>query len=171
MSINQDQFIAANKAAVDSLMAVANAALSSAERIAALNLDTARSTLEQSVSGAKALAGAKNAQEAAAIQASLAQPGIEQAVAYSRSVYEITSEAQQQLAKVVESQYGEFQKSLNGMMAQALKSAPAGSETVIANFQNALASANTAFGNMNAMAKQISETAQANIAAAFKAGK
>jgi hypothetical protein len=41
MSLNTEQFTAANKATVDSLLAVANTALASAERIAALNLDTA----------------------------------------------------------------------------------------------------------------------------------
>ena len=42
MSINTEQFTAANKATVDSLLSVANTALASAERIAALNLNTAR---------------------------------------------------------------------------------------------------------------------------------
>src|SRR5574343_2003387 len=51
MSINTEQFIAANKATVDSLLAVANTALASAERIAALNLNTARSALEDTASG------------------------------------------------------------------------------------------------------------------------
>ena len=40
MSINPEQFSAANKATIDSLFAVANAALSSAQRIAELNLQT-----------------------------------------------------------------------------------------------------------------------------------
>ncbi|MBS1131823.1 MAG: Phasin, partial [Proteobacteria bacterium] len=82
-----EQFASANKATVDSLLSVANAALASAERIAALNLNTARSVLEDSVSGTKALLGAKDVQEAISIQASLAQPNVEKAVAYSRSVY------------------------------------------------------------------------------------
>ena len=102
MSINPEQFAAANKAAVDSLLSVANTALASAERIATLNLETARSVLEDSVSNAKALMGAKDPQEALSIQASLAQPSVEKAVAYSKSVYEISTETQEQLAKMVE---------------------------------------------------------------------
>ena len=92
MSVNFEQFTSANKATVDSLLAVANTALASAERIAALNLNTARSVMEDSVSGAKALMGAKDVQEALSIQASLAQPNVEKAVAYSRSVYEISAD-------------------------------------------------------------------------------
>jgi phasin family protein len=119
MSINPEQFAAANKATVDSLLSVANTALASAERIAALNLNTVRSALEDSVSGAKSVMAAKDPQEALKLQSSLTQPAVEKAVAYSRSVYEITSQTQQELAKMVEAQFGDFQKSMAGMVEMA----------------------------------------------------
>lgn len=171
MSINPEQFAAANKATVDSLLSVANTALASAERIAALNLNTVRSALEDSVSGAKSVMAAKDPQEALKLQSSLAQPAVEKAVAYSRSVYEITSQTQQELAKMVEAQFGDFQKSMAGMVEMATKSAPAGSESAVAAIQNAIAAATSAFGNMNSVAKQFAETAQANIASATKKTK
>ena len=169
MTFNNEQFAAANKAAVDSLLSVANAALASAERIAALNLNTARAAVEDSVSGAKALMGAKDAQEAASIQAALAQPAVEKAVAYSRSVYEISSQVQQELTKLVEAQFGDFQKSVAGLMEKAAKSAPVGSDVAMAAVQNAIAAANSAFGNMSTVTKQFTDAAQANIAAVTKA--
>jgi len=169
MSINPEQFAAANKAAVDSLLSVANTALASAERIATLNLETARSVLEDSVSNAKALMSAKDPQEALSIQASLAQPSVEKVVAYSKSVYEISTETQEQLAKMVEAQFGDFKKSMAGMVEMATKSAPAGSEGAVAAIQSAIAAANSAFGNMNTMAKQFAESAQANVASATEA--
>ncbi|MGE5471769.1 MAG: phasin family protein [Bacteroidota bacterium] len=169
MSFNPEQFAAANKATVDSLLSVANTALASAERIAALNLNTARAALEDSVSGVKAVLGAKDPQQALAAQSSLAQPAVEKAVAYSRSVYEITTQTQQELAKLVEAQFGGFQKSVAGLIEQAAKSAPAGSEGAVAAIQNAIAAANSAFGNMNSVAKQFADAAQANVAAATKA--
>ncbi len=168
MSLNTEQFAAANKATVDSLLAVANTALASAERIAALNLNTARAALEDTVSGVQSVMGAKDAQAALAAQTSLAQPAVEKAVAYSRSIYEITSETQQELAKMVEAQFGDFQKSMASMVEMAAKSAPAGSESAVAAIQNAIAAANSAFGNMNAVAKQFADAAQANIAAVTK---
>ena len=64
MITNPEQFAAANKASVDALLSLANTALSSAERIAALNLNTARSMLEEGVANTKALMGAKDPQEA-----------------------------------------------------------------------------------------------------------
>lgn len=169
MSINPEQFAAANKAAVDSLLSVANTALASAERIASLNLETARSVLEDSVSNAKALMGAKDPQEALSIQASLAQPSVEKAVAYSKSVYEISTETQEQLAKMVEAQFGDFQKNVAAMLEKAAKSAPAGSDVAVAAVQSAIAAANSAFDNMRKTAKQVTEMAQTNMAAATSA--
>lgn len=171
MSINTEQFAAANKATVDSLLSVANTALASAERIAALNLNTARAALEDSVSGVKSVLEAKDPQAALAAQSSLAQPAVEKAVAYSRSVYEITSQTQQELTKMLQAQFGDFQKSMSGMVEMAAKSAPAGSEGAMAAIQNAIAAANSAFGNMNSVAKQFADAAQANVAAATKKAK
>jgi len=169
MSINPEQFAAANKAAVDSLLSVANTALASAERIATLNLETARSVLEDSVSGAKALMGAKDPKEALSIQASLAQPNVEKAVAYSKSIYEISSEAQEELSKMVEAQFGDFQKTISGMLEKAAKSAPAGSDVAVAAVQSAIAAANSAFDNFRKTAKQMGDLAQSNVAAATSA--
>jgi phasin family protein len=171
MSINTEQFAAANKATVDSLLSVANTALASAERIAALNLNTARAALEDTVSGVKSVMGAKDPKEALAAQTALAQPAVDKAVAYSRSVYEITAQTQQDLAKMVEAQFSDFQKSVASMVEVATKSAPAGSEGAVAAIQSAIAAANSAFGNMSTVAKQFTDAAQANIAAVTKKSK
>jgi phasin family protein len=164
-----EQFAAANKATVDSLLSLANTALASAERIAALNLNTARSVMEDSVSGAKAMMGAKDVQEALSIQASLAQPNVEKAVAYSRSVYEISAQTQEELSKMVEGQFGDFQKTVAGLLDKAAKSAPAGSDVAVAAVKSAIAAANSAFDNMNKAAKQVAEITEANVAAATNA--
>lgn len=169
MSINTEQFAAANKAAVDSLLSVANTALASAERIATLNLETARVAFEESAANTKALLGAKDVQEALAIQASLAQPNIDKAVAYGRSVAEISTQTQEELAKLVEAQFGDFQKSVAGMLEKAAKSAPAGSDVAVAAVQSAIAAATSAFDNMRKSAQQVTAMAQNNIAAATSA--
>ena len=46
MFATPEQFAAANKASVEAMLTLANTALASAERIAALNLNTARAALE-----------------------------------------------------------------------------------------------------------------------------
>jgi len=169
MSVNTEHFTSANKATADFLLSAANTALSSAERITALNLDTARSVLEDSVSNTKTLLGAKDIQEAIAIQANMAKPNIEKAAAYSNSVYEISTQTQQAFAQMIEVQLGDFQKSIAGLIEKAGKSAPAGSESVVAAMQSVFNAANSAFGNMNTTAKQFADAAKANITAATSA--
>ena len=164
-----EQFAAANKATVDSLLTLANTALASAERIAALNLNTARSIIEDSVANSKAILGVKDVQEAIALQSTIAQPAVEKAVAYSRSVYEISAQTQEEVAKVFESQYADFQKSVSGLLDKVAKSAPAGSDVAVAAVKSAIAATNSAFDSMNKAAKQVAEIAEANVAAATNA--
>ena len=164
-----EQFAAANKASVDAMLTLANTDLASAERIAALNLNTARSMLEDGVANAKAMLGAKDAQEFFAVQASIAQPGIEKAVAYSRSVYEISAQSKEEISKLIEAQFGDFQKQIVGLLEKATKNAPAGSEVAVNAVKSAIAAATTAFDNMNKAAKQVADIAETNVAAATNA--
>jgi phasin family protein len=164
-----EQFAAANKAAVDSLLSLANTALASAERIAALNLNTARSVLEDSVTNTKALLGAKDPQEALSLQASLAQPNVEKAVAYTRSVYEISAQTKDELTKVVEAQYADFQKHVAVLLDQSTKTLPLGSDVAVAAVKSAITATNSAFDSLNKAAKQVSEITEANVAAATNA--
>jgi phasin family protein len=168
MSINLEQFAASNKATVDSLLALANTALATAERIAALNLNAARTSLEDSGSAARVIMEVKNPGDAIALKSSILEPAVAKAADYSRSLFQISTESQQQFAKMLEGQFADFQKQVTTLAAQAAKTAPAGTEPFVAAMQNAINSANNAFGGMTAMAKQINETVQANVVAATK---
>jgi phasin family protein len=169
MYATPEQMANANKANVETLLTIANTAFASAERLAALNLNTARSLLEESVTNAKALLAAKDAQELLGLQSSLAQPAVEKVVAYSRSVYEIASQTQEELSKVVEAQFAELNKNVGAALDKAAKNAPAGSDVAVAAVKSAIAAANSAFDSMNKAAKQVAEIAEANVAAATNA--
>ena len=168
MSINLEHFAASNKATVDARLALANTALATAERIAALNLNAARTSLEDSGSAAKVILEVKNPSDAIALKSSILEPAVAKATDYSRSLFQISTESQQQFAKMLEGQFADFQKQVTTIAEQAAKTAPAGTEPFVAAMQNAINSANNAFGGMTAMAKQINETVQANVVAATK---
>ena len=169
MSINTESLASVNKATSDFLLSAANTALGSSERFTNLNIETTRSVFENSVSKAKALMDAKDLQEAIAIQASLAEPSNEIATAYFSSLYEIFSQNQEALTQMLEVQFGDFQKSASSLFENTTKSAPAGSEIVVAALRSTFNATNTAFNNMNNVAKQFVETAQSNMAAATSA--
>lgn len=169
MFTTPEQFAAANKANVETMLTLANTAFASAERLAALNLNTARSFLEDGVSSAKSLLGAKDVQELLSLQSSLAQPMIEKAVAYARSVYEISSQTQEEVTKLLEGQAAEVNKGLAAALDKAAKSAPAGSDVAVAAVKSAIAAANSAYDSMSKAAKQVAEIAEANVSAATNA--
>jgi phasin family protein len=169
MSVTTEQFASANKANVETLLTIANTAFASAERLAALNLNTARAILEDSVANAKALLAVKDVQQLVAMQATLAQPAVEKAVAYSRSVYEIATQTQEELSKVVEGQFSEMNKNVASALDKAAKNAPAGSDVAVAAVKSAIAAANSAYDSMTKAAKQVAEIAEANVAAATTA--
>jgi len=169
MFATPEQLAGVNKATVESLLTLANTAFASAERLAALNLNTARTMLEDSVANAKAMLAVKDVQELMSLQSAFAQPIVEKAVAYSRSVYEISAQTQEEVSKVFEAQFAELNKNVAAVLDKAAKSAPAGSDVAVAAVKSAIAAANSAYDSMNKAAKQVAEIAEANVTAATNA--
>lgn len=105
-----EQLVSANKARVETLATIADAAFSSTERLAALNVGAARSLLEDSVQGIRALLAARDVQDLVSLQNMLAQPGSEQAAGYSSSLFEIAIQTREALSQVVEARVSEMNK-------------------------------------------------------------
>jgi phasin family protein len=169
MKATTDQFASTNKATLDTLTTIAQTALASTERFTALNLNTARAAMEDMSANIGALLQAKDPQQLMTMQTSMAQPTFEKIFAYSRGVYEIASEAQGEMTKLVQSQFSAMNKNMTSAIDQASKNAPAGSEVAVSAVKSAIAAANSAFDSMSAAAKQVTEMAEANVAAATNA--
>ncbi len=144
-----DQFASANKAAVESFMSAASNALAIAERLAALNIGTARSALDEGLKNTQSLLSAKNAQDVASLQPTLVQPSIEHVMSYSRSVLDITTETQKQFVGLVEAQLGGLESQIVQLVEQATKNSPAGSDSVVTAVKTAFAQANSVIGSVS----------------------
>jgi phasin family protein len=169
MFTSTEQFTATSKANVEKMLTLVNAAFASTERLTALNLNTARTLLEDGIANTKALLGAKDVQELLSLQGAQAQPLFEKAVAYSRSVYEIGTQSQAEVSKLMEAQVADMNKNLVVALDQAAKSAPAGSDVAVAAVKSAIAAANSAYDSVTKAAKQVVEITEANVAAATSA--
>jgi phasin family protein len=169
MIVTPEQIAASNKAGIDAFLNLAHTQFAAFEKLSALNFNATKAAFEESVSIAKAISGVKDVQELVNLNASLAQPTLEKALAYSRNVYEVTSATQGEYTKAVEGQASEFNKSVVGMLDKVAKNAPAGSDVAVAAVKSALAAANTAYDSMTKVTKQATEIAQANFAAATSA--
>ncbi|TMH04006.1 MAG: phasin family protein, partial [Betaproteobacteria bacterium] len=87
-----EQFADINKVGYDNAVRIASLSLDKAERFTKLNLQAAKVALEQGVFTANAVAGIKDVQELAAVRAKLTEAGMQNALGYSRGVYQIASE-------------------------------------------------------------------------------
>lgn len=107
-----EQLASAHQAGVETLMTIANAAFGGVERLAALNLNAVRGLLEDSTTNARALIAVKDTQGLVSLQTRLAQPGLDKATLYSRSLYQIATETQETLSAVIKNQVSERFESL-----------------------------------------------------------
>ena len=163
-----DQLVALNKANLEMAMKFAGVALQGAERILDLQLKAAKTAFADSVENAKTIAAVKDLQQLAALKDSMAQPTIEKATAYAKSVYDVTTATQAEFGKLVEEQASAFNKQVVTALDKMVKTAPAGSEVGIAALKSGIAAINSAYDNVSKVAKQFTEATQSNFEAVVK---
>ena len=171
MYVTPEQIQAANKANVEAILAVANAQFAAFERLATINAGAVKTAFEDSIANTRALLSAKDVQEFVSLQNTFAQPAIEKAIAYSKSVYEVATETNSELSKVAERRVAEWNENFVTLLDKVSKNAPAGSDVAVAAVKSMLAAANSAYDNLTKVAKQATEIAEANVSAATETVK
>ena len=171
MYVTPEQIQAANKANVEAFLAVANAQFAAFEKLATIQAGAVKSAFEDSIANTRALIGAKDVQEFVGLQNSFAQPTLDKAIAYSKSVYEVATGANAELSKVAERRVAEWNENFVTLLDKVSKNAPAGSDVAVAAVKSMLAAANSAYDNLNKVAKQATEIAEANVAAATETAR
>jgi len=171
MYVTPEQIQAAQKANVEAVLAVARTQFSAIEKLASLNANAVKAAFEDSVANARALMGVKDVQEFVSLQNTLAQPTMEKAIGWSKSVYELAASTNAEMTKLAEKRTAEWNENLATMLETASKNAPAGSDVAVAAMKQMLSAANSAYDNLNKVAKQATEIAEANVAAATETVK
>ena len=171
MYVTPEQIQAASKANVEALLSLATSQYAAFEKFASLNANAIKATFEDSIANARALAGAKDVQELVSLQSTFAQPAIEKAIAYSKSVYEVATQTNSEFTKAAEGRVTEWNESFVSLLDKAAKNAPAGSDVAVSAVKQMLAAANSAYDNFAKVTKQATEIAEANVAAASETVK
>ncbi len=164
-----EKLTSASAAGVDAFASLASTAFGGAERLVALNLNAARTMMEESAASTRALLEVKDVPGLVSLQTMRVQPGLEKAGAYSRTVYRIAADTNEALSEVVEGQVSELGQSANQALDDAASSAPAGSDLAVNAIRSAVAAANSTYLSMTRTAKQVTDLAQAALAAAVVA--
>jgi phasin family protein len=157
-----EQIMASQKASVETLLGLTSKAFEGVEKIVELNLSASKAALAETGDTAKALLSAKDAQELLALQSGLFQPLAEKTAAYSRHLYDIATGSAAEFGKALEGQAAEAQQKFMGLVDNAAKNAPAGSETAVAVMKSAVAAASNALESVQKAVKQATEVAEAN---------
>lgn len=170
MVTTPEQVVAFNKANLDTAVGVASVALTGAELFLDLQLNTAKNALAEAGKASEKFLAVKDVKDLQGLQPGL-EPGWQKAVDYSRSVYELATQTQSKIAKLVEARVAELNGEFVAAVEKAAKSAPAGSDVAVAAVRSAVTAANTAYDNFTRVAKQVAELAEANVNTATEAVK
>ena len=153
----------------EALFRAAQISLDSTERLVKLNFELSKQSLEENVKLTRELGSLKTPQDALTRLNKLATQNLEQAVANSRSVYDIVSETQAELGKIAESNFNELNKSVISNIDLLSKNAPAGSETAVNALKSGIAAGAAAINSMTKAAQQVAEFADSSVKAANSA--
>ncbi len=166
-----EQFAQAQKTAIDMFQAITLKSLESFEKIAELNVQALRTTVEEGGEQFKSLLTAKDVKSLSDWSLANAQPAADKVGSYAKHVYDIASECGTEIAKLFEKQFAEGNKQLTASIDALAKSAPAGTEGIVTLVKSAVTAANTAYEQVNKATKQAVEVAEANLAAAAKTAR
>jgi phasin family protein len=163
-----DQFVKLQKEAFEAFQKAALTSLAGAEKLATLNLQAAKASVEESYSKVTSMFDVKDVQSFAQNAAGAAQPAAEKFGAYAKHVYDISSATGTELAQLWEKQLAEGNKSLHAAIDSIAKNAPAGTEGLISLVKSSVGTMTSAFDQVSKAGKQAVELAEANLAAATK---
>ncbi|HUH39851.1 MAG TPA: TIGR01841 family phasin [Castellaniella sp.] len=167
MSATPQTILAGQKAALENLLAVQGTFFNGFEKLVDLNLQATKAVFADVASKSQEAIDLKDAQEVLAFTSSFVRP--DQAVAYSKHVYEILSDVHGDLNKLAEAQLNEGQKQVTEAIDQISRNAPTGSEGAVALMKSSLATATNAYETVAKATRQAADAAEANINAATNA--
>jgi phasin family protein len=160
-----EQLAEFNQAGVAQAAKFAELALASAQKFDQVNLLTAKSAFAQVVESAQAAIAVKDVQQLLALNKALVQAGMQAALGYSKNLYEIATEAQAQVAALVEESWAGYTKRAALWGDAVGQSAPAGSRTAVNALKSTVAASTAAIDQVTKATKEAVGLADASVRA------
>jgi phasin family protein len=148
------------------LQSLAGSTFEGVKKIADLNLNVIKTSLQESSVAMEELLTAKDPQTLYSLGTSHAQPNTEKFIAYSRHLAAIASGTQAEWAKVAETQIAETNDKVLALIDELGKNAPAGSEKAIAAVKSAMGNAQAGYDQLTKTAREAVSTLEGNLTAA-----
>ena len=161
-----EQFAELNQANVSNAIKLASLSIENAEKLVQLNINAAKLAIAQAVEGAQAAASVKDVQELFALRDKLTEVGVQSATGYSRTLYELSSEAQAGFSALAEETWANYTKGVAAWVEKASQNAPAGSDVAVNALKSTFAASTAAFDQFQKATKQVVDYADASVRAA-----
>ena len=153
-----------NRSAVETAARLTRISLDSAERAFSIQLEYAKGAVTQATFTAKAFAQVQDVEQLLTVRTRVAENAVENLVGYSRSLYEVASEAQGELSKLAEERMASYQRAVVEAVDQASKSVPGTGDVASAAMKSTMAATTAAFDTFNKAARQVASYADAGVA-------
>ncbi len=160
-----EQFMNSAKTTMAELNDMTSTTMAAFGKLVELNMATAQDAMADASKQMQAGFAVKSPQDLNAVSG-LVQPMAEKAAAYGRAVADIVTETGTVLTKATEAKFADMQSQAVASIEAAMKNAPAGSESAVAAFKNAMAAGQASMATAQSQAKQAMETAGKQFAAA-----
>jgi phasin family protein len=162
-----EPFVSAAKTNLDAQLSVltelSTKAIESIQQVVDLNLNAAKASTEDSAAAARQLLAANDPQEFLSLTVAQAQPAAAKAIAYNLHLAAIAAATQAEIARAAEEQIAETDRKISALVDEVAKSAPAGSENVMAVMKSAIGNASAGYEHFSKTAKQAVEVMETNL--------
>jgi len=133
------------------------------QKLAELNLETARASMEATAEQIRELLAARDVKTLTELVSSYSKPHPEAFKAYAQAVYSISRETGAELADIVDERVAESQRQLYAAIEELASKAPAGSEGVVAFTRQVMAASTTAYDELTKAARQFAQMADSAV--------
>ena len=133
------------------------------QKLAQLNLETARASMEASGEQIRELLAARDIKTLTELVTSYSKPRPDAFKAYAQAVYAISRETGTELAEIIEQQVAESQRQLYSTVEDIASKAPVGSEGVLAFTRQVMAASSSAYDELNKAARQFTQMADSAV--------
>jgi phasin family protein len=170
MFTNPEQFASATKTLFELQMMTFNALTSKAvdgvEQVVALNMATAKNSVEGSMAAGKEMSQAKDAKAAMAVAAAHAKPDLEGVVEYGSQLKVIIDDIHTEFTHAADAHIAEAKSALSALIYDVTKNVKPGSENAVEIIKAAIDNAFKGYEQVTQATRQAVQTVEAQIAKA-----
>jgi len=170
MFTNPEQFASATKTLFELQMQTFNALTSKAvqgvEQVVALNMTTAKNTMEGSMAAGKKMTQAKDPKEALSAVTEHAKPGMEGAVAYGEELKVIIDDIRNEFNQAADAHMAEAKSTLTALIYDVTQNVKPGSKDAVEIIKKAIDNAFQGYEQVTNATRQAVQQVEAQIAKA-----